>query len=521
MPLIDTPKAADILCGKDKTFGKHPGNMLYRDLIEAKALDYAAAVYKLDKMKLTTEIVATMVTEFGSRFLRPVGITINKETGTSTYTPTELGGATTTTSDGNITTQMIGWEEISLTAARDKTSHALRFCAANTVPNRTAAIVASNTSSSNDDNNNNANNNTLSGIYEPQIQGQDNVVIVTHPPGGMLHAVTATDVTNTIAGNNNSNGDSSTNNISLIQAQLYNSTIAVSTPSSSAIINGTQNINQEELLQQQNNSLQKGLEELIHQKMKQQSELQQQQNHQQPEHQQQQSSIQLLTSMDSMAAASRNTKFKKLPIKAASLLSKTKMKMLPAELLNSTSTPVKLNRVKVQKSSRKPKINKTPSATTSNTATATMMKMMQNHHQQQQQQQQQMMYQNYIIPPPHMLPVHNMQHPHHLQFASGSYTTASSNNSPNRPGIVVVTTPPIPPATPVVTSTTTAPNKDAEETSATTGPTLTAMSARTVSADMNVLATAAAAVEAAEAHAVAIAAREAAVAATVTGASKK
>jgi hypothetical protein len=64
---IETPKAADVLCGKDKTFGKHPGNMLYRDLIEAKALDYAAAIYKLDKMKLTTEIVATMVTEFGKK----------------------------------------------------------------------------------------------------------------------------------------------------------------------------------------------------------------------------------------------------------------------------------------------------------------------------------------------------------------------------------------------------------------------------------------------------------------------
>jgi hypothetical protein len=118
MTRIDTPKAADILCGKDKTFGKHPGNMLYRDLIEAKALDYANATYKLDKMKLTTEIVDTMVSEFGSRFLRPVG----------PHTSTD-------NVDGSVRS-VYGWEEISLTAARDKTSHALRFCAAHSISRR-------------------------------------------------------------------------------------------------------------------------------------------------------------------------------------------------------------------------------------------------------------------------------------------------------------------------------------------------------------------------------------------------
>lgn len=116
--LIDTPKAADVLCGKDKTFGKHPGNMIYRDLIESKALDYASAVYKLDKMKLTTEIVDTMVSEFGSRFLRPVG--------------------PSTMPDGSVKS-VAGWEEITLTCARDKTSHALRFCASHSVAARSVA----------------------------------------------------------------------------------------------------------------------------------------------------------------------------------------------------------------------------------------------------------------------------------------------------------------------------------------------------------------------------------------------
>ena len=122
MTPIEAPKAADILCGKDKTFGKHPGNMLYRDLIESKALDYANAVYKLDKMKLTTEIVDTMVSDYGSRFLRPIG---------PQHSISNV--------DGSLWC-VYGWEEISLTAARDKTSHALRFCAAHSISTRSSAM---------------------------------------------------------------------------------------------------------------------------------------------------------------------------------------------------------------------------------------------------------------------------------------------------------------------------------------------------------------------------------------------
>lgn len=327
MTFIETPKAADVLCGKDKTFGKHPGNMLYRDLIEAKALDYAAAVYKLDKMKLTTEIVATMVTEFGTRFLRPVGIPTNK-VGSSNVTTNENGTTTVPiTSDGNATTDMIGWEEISLTAARDKTSHALRFCAANTVPNsnRAGAQQA-------------PNNNSEGNINNPQGSAD-----------GAQPDASAASATNTVP-------------TSLIQSQLQLAMGAVDA------------VSQEELLLQQNNALQKSIEELVQQKIKQKEQEQKQLEQAEQERQQQrlQQQSQLPASFNETTVAATNAvavtsaanvassglrKFKRLPTKASLSITKSKTKIMPTvELLNSTTTPVKFNRVKVQKSSRKPKV---------------------------------------------------------------------------------------------------------------------------------------------------------------------
>ena len=342
MTYIETPKAADVLCGKDKTFGKHPGNMLYRDLIEAKALDYAAAVYKLDKMKLTTEIVATMVTEFGTRFLRPVGIPTNKvgsstsSTGTGSSNTNENGTLTTITipitSDGNATTDMIGWEEISLTAARDKTSHALRFCAANAVPsvNRATQQLQSNSNSS---------SSNMDGSYGTHAQ----------PPPPPPSATLPT---------------------SLIQSQLQ------------ASLGAKEIVSQDELLQQQKIALQKGMEELVQQKLNQKVNEQKKLEELEQMRQQQQFQQTLPTDTGAAAAAEAATgnmtinglrKFKKLPTKA-SLSTVTKPKPKPklsptpewlkpnpninptAEWLNSAMTPVKLHRVKVQKSSRKPKM---------------------------------------------------------------------------------------------------------------------------------------------------------------------
>jgi hypothetical protein len=96
--LIDTPSTNDVLCGKDKTYQLHPGNRLYRRLIEEVAALYSTIATKQDKMSMTQNIVHTMMHAHGARFLRPF-------------------------SDDQ-------WVEITHQMARDKTSHALRFCAA-------------------------------------------------------------------------------------------------------------------------------------------------------------------------------------------------------------------------------------------------------------------------------------------------------------------------------------------------------------------------------------------------------
>lgn len=112
--LIDTPSSNDVLCGKDKTYQLHPGNRLYRRLIEETAVVYSTVATKQHKMQMTQQIVATMMHTHNARFIR------NLE-------------------DGE------GWEEISHQQARDKTSHALRFCAAS-LKSRTGAVAISTSS---------------------------------------------------------------------------------------------------------------------------------------------------------------------------------------------------------------------------------------------------------------------------------------------------------------------------------------------------------------------------------------
>jgi hypothetical protein len=101
MTSITSPSDIDILCGKDKTFNKHPGNLLYRQLIEKYAEGYSNESSKQIKMKVTKDIVCRLEAS-GARFIRLIG---------------------DNNTDG-------GWQEITNQQARDKTSHALRFCAA-------------------------------------------------------------------------------------------------------------------------------------------------------------------------------------------------------------------------------------------------------------------------------------------------------------------------------------------------------------------------------------------------------
>lgn len=112
--MIDTPASNDVLCGKDKTFNRNVGNILYRQLIISTAPAYIKMKSKPEKMNITAQIVHTMIHTHHSRFLKQVLIP-------QTNNPEGYHSMESTS---------YYWQEISITAARDKTSHALRFCAA-------------------------------------------------------------------------------------------------------------------------------------------------------------------------------------------------------------------------------------------------------------------------------------------------------------------------------------------------------------------------------------------------------
>lgn len=94
---IAEPTKDDVLCGKDTTLARHPGNQRFREKIQVELPRYLQARSKQDKMKITKSIVQYITVKLGSRFLKA-----------------KSGGK---------------WVEIDGQAARDKVSHALRFAA--------------------------------------------------------------------------------------------------------------------------------------------------------------------------------------------------------------------------------------------------------------------------------------------------------------------------------------------------------------------------------------------------------
>lgn len=94
--VIMEPTEMDVLCSKDKSVAKHPGNVVFRERIEQGTKTYSVATNKQEKMKITRDIVSFMQVKHGSRFLKK---------------------------EGNV------WVEINNQTARDKVSHALRFAA--------------------------------------------------------------------------------------------------------------------------------------------------------------------------------------------------------------------------------------------------------------------------------------------------------------------------------------------------------------------------------------------------------
>lgn len=89
---VDEPKSEDVLCGQSRVCASHPGNQTFQKVLSEFAHKYDIATSKQEKMHMTKAIVAT-IHDTGGRFLK------------------YKNGM---------------WEEISIVAARDKVSHALR-----------------------------------------------------------------------------------------------------------------------------------------------------------------------------------------------------------------------------------------------------------------------------------------------------------------------------------------------------------------------------------------------------------
>ena len=89
----DVPTAADVLCGRTSTT-KHPGNLVFRQLILAMVDDYSQSTTKTHK-SLISEKVLNELDERGARFMK-----LDKKTNT--------------------------WGAISFAEAREKVSHAIR-----------------------------------------------------------------------------------------------------------------------------------------------------------------------------------------------------------------------------------------------------------------------------------------------------------------------------------------------------------------------------------------------------------
>jgi hypothetical protein len=94
---LTEPMKYDVLCGRDRNYMKHPGNVIYRQLVEQHIHTYACDLPKQEKMNITRLILSTMERRYGSRFIRQIS-----------------------------STGVGRWEILSHAQARDKISHALR-----------------------------------------------------------------------------------------------------------------------------------------------------------------------------------------------------------------------------------------------------------------------------------------------------------------------------------------------------------------------------------------------------------
>ena len=73
--IIECPNHSDILLGRGLVVMKHPGNALFRNVIQSKLDEYSSislstSKTKKDSTKLTWDVVQILKTEYGARFLK-------------------------------------------------------------------------------------------------------------------------------------------------------------------------------------------------------------------------------------------------------------------------------------------------------------------------------------------------------------------------------------------------------------------------------------------------------------------
>ena len=126
---VQEPRPYDVLCGHDRNYNKHPGNQVYRNVIEGHVAMYKSDIPKQEKMNITRSILSIMEYRYGSRFIRPCcdnssDITepndVSKNNNNRKRAYNNNNHATTTT------TAAVTWQVLSHMEARDKISHALR-----------------------------------------------------------------------------------------------------------------------------------------------------------------------------------------------------------------------------------------------------------------------------------------------------------------------------------------------------------------------------------------------------------
>mmetsp|Transcript_3739 Transcript_3739/g.9787 ORF Transcript_3739/g.9787 Transcript_3739/m.9787 type:complete len:768 (-) Transcript_3739:404-2707(-) len=96
--IIECPKQNDVLFGRGRPIMRHPGNAVFRSIIQHKLEEYASAKSKKQTTDVTWEVVRTLKGKFGARFLK----------------------------EENIENNGLGWIEVSNEIARQKVRIAFR-----------------------------------------------------------------------------------------------------------------------------------------------------------------------------------------------------------------------------------------------------------------------------------------------------------------------------------------------------------------------------------------------------------